>query len=190
MSGSKTAAIPTDPPSPGAGTTLPQTNNLRWMYGDTSQINVGLEMKDLVGVVYIARLWGITGLQDIAIKALTLKSQELKQSSKRIESNEDAWKSVEDICELLGVGYWDRLADMVDVMALGTSVPKSWLRELAGGSRKGLVAALLLERHQRVLDLCFCRGCQARHGKVDGEGEGKRRECFGCLEVLKVGSDV
>ncbi|KAF3104978.1 hypothetical protein TWF102_002739 [Orbilia oligospora] len=119
-----------------------------------------------------------------------LKSSELKRLNRKIETNEEVWGAVEDVCQLLGMGNWGVINDVIDVMALGTPVSKDWLVKLAGESKAGSVAALLLERHQRVLDFCLCKNYQKRKGKMGEEGE--KRECLGCLAVLvlEAGHDV
>ncbi|EGX46044.1 hypothetical protein AOL_s00110g208 [Orbilia oligospora ATCC 24927] len=85
------------------------------------------------------------------------------------------------------MGNWGLLQDVIDVMALGTPVSKDWLVKLAGESKAGFVAALLLERHQSVLDLCLCKNCQKRKGKLGDQGE--KRECLGYLDALEVEAD-
>ncbi|KAF3228378.1 hypothetical protein TWF106_007410 [Orbilia oligospora] len=163
---------------------------LRWIYGDKSQINNGLEMQDLINCLYIARLWEVKGLQEVVVRAITLKSYELKQLDRKIETNEEVWNAVENVFQLLGRENRGVLEDLIDVMALGTLVSKDWLVKLARESTAGFVAALLLERNQRVLDLCLCKNCQRKKGKMGEEGE--KRECLGCLDVLEVeaGRDV
>ncbi|KAF3189114.1 hypothetical protein TWF788_011235 [Orbilia oligospora] len=157
---------------------------LRWIYGDKSQINNGLEMQDLINCLYIARLWEVKELQEVVVKAITLKSYGLKQLDRKIETNEGVWNAVEDVFQLLGRENRGVLEDLIDVMALGTPVSKDWMMKLAGESKAGFVAALPLERHQRVLDLCLCKNCQKKKGNMGEEGE--KRECLGCLDVLEV----
>ncbi|KAF3313525.1 hypothetical protein TWF173_005819 [Orbilia oligospora] len=171
-------------------TTLSYEMCLRWIYGDKSQINNILDMQELIRYLYIARLWEVKGLQEVVVKTIMLKSYELKQLDRKIETNEEVWNAVEDVCQLLGMGNWCLLGDVIDVMALGTPVSKDWLVKLAGESKAGLVAALLLERHQRVLDLCLCKNCQKKKGKLGDQWE--KRECLGCFDVLEVegGHDV
>ncbi|RVD89367.1 uncharacterized protein DFL_000379 [Arthrobotrys flagrans] len=106
------------------------------------------------------------------VKAITLKSHELSRESHKIETYKDVWNAIECISQLFGMEKWNILKEIVEAMALGTPVPKSWLVKLAGQPKAGLLAALLLGRHQKVLDPCLCRGCQ------------EERERLGCLDVL------
>ncbi|EGX46045.1 hypothetical protein AOL_s00110g209 [Orbilia oligospora ATCC 24927] len=70
MSGSKTALIPIDPPA----------DTLRYQ---------SLLPEELIRCLYIARLWEVKKLQEVVVKAIMLKSYELKQLDRKVETNEE-----------------------------------------------------------------------------------------------------